>query len=230
MQTNNEIKQYPSLFATKMNHVLDLSQIAPLQHGRAKAIEHLTNEKDSTVNNWLFNGKIPRENKKLSIADAIGVSLDYLFDDTENVNSIRKPEIYHDGQCYLVPYIDENDIFELKRKDIFVIKNRLPIMFPGFDLFIQKYGKHVYITRMNEGIFEPHVQKNSDIIYSENVIFEDFRLVIHFDTQQQKSVVKRVIVENDQYYLEFMNDKQILIKEPLKKNEEYVSIVLTYST
>ena len=163
-----------------MNYVLDLSEVSPLQHGRAKAIEYITHEKDSTVNNWMFNGKIPRESKKLSIADAIGVSYDYLFDDSFEVHSVKKPEIYNDGQCYLIPYINENEIFDLKNKDIFSIHHRLPIMFPGFELFVKKYGKNIYSTKLNDGLFEPHVQKNSDIIYSEFVVFEDFRLVVSF--------------------------------------------------
>jgi hypothetical protein len=33
-----EIKIYSSLFATKINYVLDLIDVAPIQHGRAKAI------------------------------------------------------------------------------------------------------------------------------------------------------------------------------------------------
>ncbi len=230
MAHNNKIKEYSSLFATKMNYILDLCQVSPLQLGRAKAIQNITQEKDSTVNNWLFNGKIPRENKKLLIADAIGVSVDYLFNNEIDVMSISKPTIYKEEQCYLIPYITENEILDLKNSDIFAIKTRVPIMFPGFESFVNKYGSNIYLTRLQNVIFEPHVQKNSEVIYSEQVIFEDFRLVIHFDKEHQKLVVKRVIVENNIFYLEFMNTKKLLVREILNKDEIYVSIILTYSS
>ena len=51
-------------------------------------------------------------------------------------------------------------------------------MFPSFDEFVKKYGTHIYITRINNCNFESHIQPNSDIIYSENVILENFRFII----------------------------------------------------
>lgn len=224
-----EIKNYSSLFATKMNYVLDLINAAPLQHGRAKAIEHITHEKGSTVNNWLFNGRLPRDNKKLAIADAIGVSYNYLFNDNINIKNISKPEIYRDAQCYLVPYINEDEIFELKTKNIFTIQTRLPIMFPAFDMFIKKYGTNIYVTKLKNIIFEPHVQANSDIIYSETVVFEDFKLVIQKNSQNNQLSIKRIIEDNGQFYLESMDNKHKITKERLNKLDNFLSIVLVYS-
>lgn len=228
MSDSVAIKNYSSIFATKINYVLDLIQVTPLQHGRLKAIEKITTEKSTTVNNWLFNGKLPRDNKKLCIADSVGISYKYLFSDEIDIKDVSKPEIYNDGHCYLIPYIDENEIFNLKSKSIYPIHNRLPIMFPNFDSFIQKYGTNIYITKLKTNVFEPYVPTNSEIIYSEKVVFEDFRLVIHDDIVRKEFIVKRVIEENNNYYLEFMNNKK-LIKEPLNKNDNFLSIVLTYS-
>lgn len=86
------IKIYSSIFATKMNYILDLIETTPIQYGRAKAIEEITKEKGTTINNWLFGGKLPRENKKLIIADLIGVSYDYLFNDLIDIEKISKHE------------------------------------------------------------------------------------------------------------------------------------------
>ena len=225
----SEIKNYSSLFATKMNYILDLIDATPLQHGRAKAIEYITQEKGSTVNNWLFNGRLPRDNKKLAVADAIGVSYNYLFNDDIDIKNVQKPEIFKDEQCYLVPYIDECDIFELKHKNIFTVQTRLAIMFPSFDMFIRKYGTNIYITRLKHSVFEPHIQANSDVIYSENVIFEDFRLVIQKNKVNNKLIVKRIIETNGEFYLESMNNKHQLIKERLNKTDDFLSVVLTYT-
>lgn len=224
-----EIKIYSSLFATKINYVLDLIDVAPIQHGRAKAIEAITNEKGSTVNNWLFNGRLPRDNKKLAIADSIGVSYNYLFNDNIDVKDVSKPEIYKDEQCYLVPYISENEIFNLKSKNIYTVNTRLSIMFPHFDTFIKKYGMGIYITKLSQTTFDPHVNKNSDVIYSENIILEDFRLVIQKDTKTNKLIVKRVIEENQKFFLESLDKKGKLIKEPISKGNNFVSVILTYS-
>lgn len=133
----SEIKLYSSLFATKMNYVLDLINTVPIQYGRAKAIEEITQEKGTTINNWLFNGKLPRDNKKLQISDLIGVSYEYLFNDEIDVKNVSKPEIYKDGQCYLVPLINEDEIFKLKEKNIFVVTERLPIMLPHLGVSIK---------------------------------------------------------------------------------------------
>ena len=224
-----EVKKYSSLFATKINYILDALNVAPLQYGRTKAIEDITKEKSSTVVNWLFNSKLPRDNKRLAIADAIGVSHNYLFDDSINVEDFTKPEIHKDGQCYLVPYIDESEIFELKNKRIFPIKSRLLITFPSFELLIKEYGTNIYITKLNNAIFEPHDKIGSDIIYSEKVIFEDFKLLIHQDSKLNRLVIKKVVQEGSGFYLEtIIGDR--LVREPLNKSDRFLSVVLTYST
>ncbi len=223
-----EIKKYSSSFATKINYILDALNVAPLQYGRTKAIEDITKEKSSTVVNWLFNSKLPRDNKKLAIADAVGVSYNYLFDDNIDVEDFTKPEIHKNDQCYLVPYIDESEIFELKNKKIFPIKSRLLITFPNFELLIKEYGANTYITKLNNAVFEPHVKIGSDVIYSEKIIFEDFKLLIHQD-KFNRLVIKKIIQEESRFYLETIIGSQ-LVREPLNKSDRFLSIVLTYST
>jgi hypothetical protein len=224
----SEIKNYSSPFATKLNYVLDLSHVAPLQYGRTKAIENITSDKLSTVNHWLFDGKLPRESKRLAIADALGVSHNYLFNDKIKTKDLAKPEIYRDEQYYQVPYIDENNIFELKDKKIFPIKTRLLIMLPGLNYLVEKYGTNIYATTLKSAIFEPYVGTGSNILYSENIILENFNLVIYQNPKNNEIIIKRVIEEMSRFYLEWMNNKK-LIKESLNKSHKLLSIVLTYS-
>jgi transcriptional regulator with XRE-family HTH domain len=226
----NNIKEYSTIFATKLNFALDLINIAPIQYGRTKAIEKIINEKATTVNNFLFAGRMPKENKRLAIADAIGVSYDYLYNDEISVQSISKPTIHKENNCYLVPFINENEIFTIKDIQVYPIKNRLPLMFPNFDNLIEKYGKSIYVTNLNNAIVKPYIDFGSDIIYSEQVNFENFQLVISYDNKQNKVIIKRIIEENGSLYIEHLNENLRLTRTSLNQQDCFLSVVLAYST
>lgn len=225
----SKFKQYSSSFATKLNYVLDILNITPLQYGRTKAIENITKERESTVNNWLFNGKYPRENKKLYLADTIGVSYNYLFNDSVSITDITKPEIYESEQCYLVPFIHQDDIFKLKINKIFPIASRCPIMFPNFENFINRYGTNIYMSKIMDKFAEPYIQEHSNIIYSENVIIENFKLFVYNNSKDNFFIVKRCIKEKNRVFFEYFNNKKVLTKEPcnLKNIDNYLAILLS---
>ncbi len=224
-----EIRLYSTSFSTKVNYVLDCLGLNAIQHGRLRAIESLTHEKESTVNNWLFNGKLPREGKRLAIADAIGVSYDYLFDDSVAIDSVAKPEIHWDGRLYWVPFVDWEQVFELIGRETFRVERRLPIMFPGFDELVGKYGKRIYMTTQKSGGFGAHVESGASVLYAENLVLEHFGLVLHRDADSGQVSARRVLQQEGRTQLEYMTESGELVCRPLRDDEQLLSILLTYS-
>ncbi|MEO2218026.1 hypothetical protein ABGV49_13260 [Chromobacterium vaccinii] len=224
-----EIRLYSSGFSTKINHVLDCLGQPAIQHGRLKAIEALTQEKESTINNWLFSGKLPRVSKRLAISDAIGVSYDYLFDDEVAIDCIAKPEIFWDGRLYWVPFIEAERVFELGGRKIVRVERRLPIMFPGFDERVSRYGKRIYLTTLAEGGFGAHVEAGACVVYSENLILEHFGLVLHRHADSGEISARRVVLQDGRTCLEYMEKNGELICRPLREDDQLLSILLTYS-
>ncbi|MGV3278689.1 S24 family peptidase [Rickettsiales bacterium LUAb2] len=225
------IKAYSSLFATKINYILDLIKAPPIQYGRMKAIENLVNEKATTVNNWLFNGKIPHINKQLSIADAIGVAYDYLYNNEVAVEEVKKPEIFFDGQAYLLPFIPEDDLFTFKNTKIYPVISRLPVMFPNFNDLISKYGNNIYITRLKNASLEPYIQEGSEVIYSERAVLENFKLVLH-KCKDQHLVVKKLSETGKAIFVESFNKNKKFEKVLFSKQNfnitDFLFIILTY--
>ncbi|POZ62649.1 hypothetical protein [Chromobacterium alticapitis] len=224
-----EIRLYSSPFSTKINYVLDCLGQPAIQHGRLRAIEALTQEKESTVNNWLFNGKLPREGKRLAISDAIGVSYDYLFDDEVAIDCPAKPEIFWDGRLYWVPFIETASVFELRGRETFRVARRLPIMFPGFDDLVRKYGRRIYLTTLEAGGFGAYVEAGASVVYSENLLLEHFGLVLHRDADSGEISARRVTLQEGGACLEYMAENGELLSRPLREGEQLLSILLTYS-
>lgn len=221
----NQIRNYSSNFATKINYVLDQIGTVEIQSGRIQAIVDIVNEKWSTVVNWLFNGRLPKRVKRLSIADAIGVSYEYLYNDNIGIESICKPEVYYedDDKYYLIPFIEEEKIFDLKSKKIFPITKRIPIIFPNFDELVKKYGSNLYVTNIKN--FDLGLAYDSNIIYSEKVVFDTFKLVIHNDVLQNQVVIKKMIDKNGTVFLESVDSQNRVVKEKLNKSADFLSIL-----
>ncbi|MCF6768427.1 hypothetical protein L3V86_08625 [Thiotrichales bacterium 19S11-10] len=222
-----EIKEYKSVFATKLNYVLDKLGHNPIQQGRIKAIEKVTNEKCTTVNNWLISGKLPRSSKMLSIADSLGVSEDYLFSDKIDVKAIRKPEIVKKDNCYLIPVFEESEIFKVKNSNIFPVKQRIPVMFPSFDKLVELHGKNIYATKLTNSSFEPQVEANSTIIYSEHAVFDDYSLII-IKSEEGAPEIRQIVLENGKLKLAYINNGQEVV-ELFDKEKEAVSIIYNFS-
>ncbi|MCF6777288.1 hypothetical protein L3V83_12020 [Thiotrichales bacterium 19X7-9] len=224
----NYLRQYKSLFATKLNYILDKLGYDRLYVGRLKAIEKVTNEKATTIANWITSGKLPRASKTLSIADSLGVSENYLFNDDIQVTDIEKPEIVKKDNCYLLPVFSEDQIFSIKHVDSIVVKKRIPLMFPSLDFLVKKYGNNIYATKLSCSSFEPQISLNSTIIYSEKTIFEDFALVI-IKNEKGYPEIKQVVIEDGIYKLLSFNNGREVIKCFNQNDINVVSIIFSYS-
>ncbi|MBX9703178.1 MAG: hypothetical protein K2X39_03400, partial [Silvanigrellaceae bacterium] len=216
IQLMNEIKEYSSPYATKLTYILN--EVLHIKDSIINSISNITNEKDSTTKNWLFNGKIPREYKRLSISDALGVSEDYLFNDNIEVTDIKKPEIVKREGCYLVPFIEAKDIFYVKNANNFPITKRIPIMLPSFDKIIDQYGKNIYATKIIDSNFQPYIDHDSMLICSENITLDEYKFLLF--EENNFPLIKRVIFSQGK-------KKLLVLREG---NEEIEDIYLDQST
>lgn len=222
----NNIKVYSTPFATKINYIVENVINYNEEPTKLQTLEKALNEKSSTISNWLFGSRMPIKANKLALADKIGVSYDYLFDDNIKVEDCSKIEIFYDKDTdkYLLPYIEEQDIFALKNKNIFPITKRFPVMFPNFDSLVAKYGKNIYITNLKSATFPPYSNTGSFIIYAENVILEHFKFFILNNNGKLKIV--RGIEENGSFWLEYHNKKEKLETVKYDSSHDLSSVLL----
>ena len=106
---------------------------------------------------------------------------------------------------------------------------RLPIMFPGFDELVGKYGRHIYLTTLEAGGFGAHVEAGASVVYSENLLLEHFGLVLHRDADSGEMSVRRVTLLEGRACLDYMTENADLLSRPLRDDEPLLSILLTYS-
>lgn len=160
-----------SAFGFKTRYILDRMKKNGIRKGRMRIMADILHEKESTINNWLFAGKIPRENKKLGIADALGVSLRYLFDDSIDVNDMSKPEVEIISNIYWVPVISCNDLPCFLEKEFYSVTNREKIFFPGMPKLIDRFGPHICLMFLDD---DPGTEgaARSGILYSSTEFFK----------------------------------------------------------
>lgn len=223
----SEIREYSSIYATKLAYALS-NDIKSTSTGVISYISNRTKEKDTTAKNWLFGGRVPREPKRLSISDAIGTSENYLFNDDVPVTEITKPEIVKNEGCYLVPLLEERQIFDMKKADQFPIAIRIPIMFPQLDKMIERYGKKVYATKISSSSFQPHIDNNALLLYTESVILEEYKFVlIHLDNGGLK--LKRIISVDGDFKLLHYGSRNEEIVESITSEEDLLLVLLAFS-
>lgn len=89
--------------------VVELAKtLLPTVQNKQKAVSLLTNEKQTTVKNWVFGDRKPPSNKKIPIADSLGVSTGYLFDGQEFSHPVSVYDATTNG--YRVPEIEEHQL------------------------------------------------------------------------------------------------------------------------
>ncbi len=199
-----KIKEYSSDYATKLAYVL-AKQAEEVCKGLVTYVSEVTTEKDTTTKNWLFNGKLPREPKRIVIADAIGTSMRYLFDESVRVKKVTKPEVEKVEGCYLIPLLSEDDIFRIFEKAVFPIKERIPVMVPNFDKLIKRFGKNIYATKLQNSNFQPYISDDSILICSEKIMLEEYKFILV--RSEGKSLLRRVIM-GDSGQLQLMHYDQ----------------------
>lgn len=225
----NEIKKYSSDYATKLSFLLRYSLEEEAEKGVIRSVAKITNEKDTTAKNWLFNGKIPRESKRLDIADAVGTSEDYLFNDKLSVTEVKKPEVVKREGCYFVPVIDESEIFAMKEAKVFPIKKREPIMLPHMDELVAALGKNIYLIRAANATFRPYIDKNMSLLYSENFELEAYRFVL-IRNDNGDVMLKRIIEDDDTLKLQYFSDVGEEVIESLPPKQSMLAVLLAFST
>lgn len=216
-----EIKKYSSTYATKMAYVLsDILNIK--QHGLISDISAITQEKESTTKNWLFNGRVPRDPKRITIADSLGISEEYLFNDSINVLDIRKPEIVKREGCYWIPVVEEKDLFRLKKAVVFPIKERIPLMLPSFGDLVALYGQKIYATKLKESNFSPYIESGATLICCETTTLEEYKFYLCY--RNNKLTLKRLlIVDGEKKFL--INAHGLEVIEPIGDEEIFLVII-----
>jgi len=96
-----------------IKRALELSElILPEVKNKEKRLAIISREKESTVKNWIFHGKLPVSGKRLNISDSFGVSEQTLFEEPEE-KSIPVAVYNNELNCYLIPQIDETGLERL---------------------------------------------------------------------------------------------------------------------
>lgn len=220
-----EVKEYSSLFATKVAYVLN-NFLKINEHGLIHSISAITHEKESTTKNWLFNNRVPRDPKRLAISDSLGISEDYLFNDSIAINDVKKPEITKKDGCYWIPSLNIDELFKIKTASIFPIKNRIPLMLPFFDQIVKTYGNNIYATKIEQSNFQPYIEDNSTLICSDNIQFEEYKFLLIKNKSQP--LLKRFILSEGQRKLLFLDGAEEK-EEPFMLNEDMLLVILSFS-
>ncbi|MBK2124557.1 hypothetical protein [Fangia hongkongensis] len=187
-------KEYSTLFATKLGYITDICAVSSSYTGKIPAIENKINEKDTTIKNWLFNAKLPRKPKRIQIADALGVSEEYLFDDSIDVQDVRAPEIYQSEECYYIPFIQRDNVFSFESNRPQVVERRLPVMLPIMAELVEKYGKYIFATQIKNSA-EAHNSGVLTAIYTKHSKYQAFQLLISPDKKGLPAL--RKVIEDD---------------------------------
>ncbi|WP_235424053.1 hypothetical protein [Citrobacter koseri] len=94
-----------------INKLLILSEaLRPGVRSKENRVAEITGEKPSAVRNWLFNQNIPPDKKKLRIADRLGVSKEFLFDNEKE--TVEAPIAVYDPSinAFLIPMVSESNL------------------------------------------------------------------------------------------------------------------------
>lgn len=221
----SDIKKYSSNFATKLMYLVSECE----NDGKKSLVDQAcdsTDEKETTVRNWLFNGKIPRLPKRLSIADAVGVSIDYLFNDNISIDKIEKPKIHKEDGRYLIPFISEEDVFKINQKSLLPIHNRIPIMFPNFDKMVSMYGDNIYATKINKSNFKPHIEDGSTVLFTDNLKFEEYKFVLI--QVKNKLSLRRLIKSEKGFGLMYYSELGDEIIEPANNTSNILLVIIAF--
>lgn len=220
-----DIKKYSSDFATKLMYLISTQEDSCKKSLVDQACDY-TDEKETTVRNWLFNGKVPRVTKRLDIADAVGVSVDYLFNDSVSVKAIEKPKIYKEDGCYLVPFLSESEVFKVKKNLLLPVVKRIPIMLPSFDKIVAFYGDNIYATQVCKSNFEPYIENDSTILFTNNLKLEEYKFIL---LQINQSVEFRRLLKSDKgYQLMHFDQSGNEVIEPISSNEKYLLVIFAF--
>lgn len=219
------IKQYSTQFATKLAYIVtDILNLS--EGGVISSISTIVREKDSTSKNWLFNAKLPREPKRLSISDALGVSDEYLFNDDVDIRDISKPRVIKRETCFWIPVVPEKDIFIMHESTVYPIVDRIPLMFPSFEKIISQYGAKIYATKV-DAAYEPYIDHGATIIYTDTFIPDEYKFVL---VKSGSGIeLKRIIrLDSGQIKLSSFHDDSEVIENIEDKSKLFL-IVLSFS-
>lgn len=222
----SSIREYASPYATKLAYVFNTHFDSP--KGLVTQISDITKEKDTTAKNWLFNGRVPREPKRLAISDAVGTSVDYLFNDNIPLDAISKPEIMKQAGCYFVPFLQDKHIFKMKHAGLLPVAQRIPIMFPELDDFVAQYGKNIYATKIARSNFRPHIDNNATVLCTGNVIPGEYKFVLVRGRDGTLQYKRMIIVNGEFKLLSYTANREEVI-EPLRSTDAMLLVLLAFS-
>jgi hypothetical protein len=219
-----------SPLAAKINYLMDLAKAPALQYGRLKAIGSATNSKESSVTGWMFYGKIPRESKRLEIADRLGVSYAYLFNDSIAKENVTKPEISHVDGVYSIPFIEEDRISLFKQSVCFPISHREKFFLPNIDNIVSKFGLGLFLTSLGMSSIVTNIKESSGLLLSPMAQPENYCLVLYKNKTEESFSIRRIILKNSKMYVERYSEFKGLECTLVEKHDDFFVIALTYSS
>lgn len=222
----SQIKKYSSDFATKLMYVISLDQSKDKQSLVDKVCS-VIHEKETTVRNWLFNGKLPRLPKRVQLSDTLGVSVDYLFESSIPVDCIETPKIFKDEGRYLVPFLPEARIFNVKSKSLIHVLSRIPVMFPDFDKIILTYGDNIFATKLIDCDFPPYIDRGSIILFTTNIRLEDYKFVLM--QVDGKLCLRRILRMKNEFKLMYFDKSGDEVVENIISEENLLLILISFS-
>lgn len=190
-QTNSFIEKIITLSTT----------LLPAVKNKEKRIALLTEEKTSAVKNWLFHGALPSEKKKLKVADRLGVSREFLYNNDEQ--TVTPPITIYDEElsAFIIPKLTESDIYDI------AVKSAPVCVLERYILSIKEkirneliFFEKTYCFETSELIFPPYVFEGDIVIfnetYTENCTFKLYiskdKIEIVTQTEKNNEVINRL--------------------------------------
>ena len=96
------------------------------------------------------------------------------------------------------------------------------------DNLVATYGKNIYATQISHEDFQPYIEKNATLLYSEKIRLEDYKFAL---TQNQNNDInlKRIIKSGNTYKLLHYSSKNKEIIESIPHKNNMLIVLLSFS-
>ncbi|EKS6646063.1 hypothetical protein QCD58_005008 [Enterobacter hormaechei] len=133
----------------------------------------ITGEKPTAVRNWLFNQNVPPDKKKLRIADRLGVSKEFLFD--ESRCDIEAPVAVFDSSinAFLIPMLSETELLSALSNQQTPVHERFVLSITESILSGISNIEKTYSVRVENINFPPFIVKGDTLVFNETMTKKD---------------------------------------------------------
>ena len=99
-------------------------------------------------------------------------------------------------------------------------------MLPSFDKIVAFYGDNIYATQVCKSNFEPYIENDSTILFTNNLKLEEYKFIL---LQINQSVEFRRLLKSDKgYQLIHFDQSGNEVIEPISSNEKYLLVIFAF--